>query len=290
MKTEIILIPNLGRTRPKTSFLPSIIAVGLLLILGSGLLYSNKRLIRSLETNYQQKLAEEIQKNLTLENRLTELNKRMLISTPIIISIPGSEVYDLMTEDAKELADFITARNVSFLSRFKNGKTGSGSGVDLGNGLIVTARHVVENTSITLVNFKKSEPWSIVSDDYDIALVKVPELEGSEPIEEYTQPLHIGQAVAVVGNPSLVKNQTLFGPITKIDEAKGVFEIRGGTVFGNSGGGVYSVDKKLIGVVSQLDYKRGINLCVMSKRFIPVAKANVSYMQNQARKLGLVNR
>jgi S1-C subfamily serine protease len=178
--------------------------------------------------------------------------------------------------------------NVFFLVKkqnrpsFLNAETFSGSGVILGKEdgthLIITNRHVVDpafnGTDTTAAPAANATPsitayfsdgtksaahvWWVAPGGADLALVAT----GSQPetvtIPRYVplQPISIGDKVFTVGNPHELAwsyNEGIISAIREITMANGrltIFQTQTPINEGNSGGGLYSQDGTLIGIVT----------------------------------------
>lgn len=165
-------------------------------------------------------------------------------------------------------------------------RRGGGSGFFInGEGLAVTARHVVEKASYSmraeLVGDKKKYPVNIVkkSSKNDLALIRV-EVRRPTPYLEIrkTDTLVRGEPVWVVGNPLLAFKETVTsGNFSRIFPEKDFkkelkmkapykgdwVQFSAPVIGGNSGGPVVDKDGRLIGVVS-LGFKayNAVNLAV----------------------------
>lgn len=136
-----------------------------------------------------------------------------------------------------------------------------GSGVHLGNGYILTAKHVVENSNPLLFTVKAwkaknsdGKDFDLTflrkSDKYDLALLFSEELK-TEPFVYVSESLFVdfGEELFAVG--AIQENKRLIKlycnkPNYKFPE---ILNTSGPIYHGNSGGGVFSKDGKLTGII-----------------------------------------
>ncbi|MBI5250265.1 MAG: trypsin-like peptidase domain-containing protein [Desulfomonile tiedjei] len=194
---------------------------------------------------------------------------------------------------------------------FINSESFSGSGVILGENdgqfLILTNRHVVDPA------FSRNEParedprnfitayfhdgssrtayiWWTAPDGLDLALVATGPNPAAIPVPEYerTTEVEIGDKVFTVGNPHELSWTYTEGAVSGIREAsKGRFHLRiiqtqTPINQGNSGGGLYSADGTLIGIVSWTKDKaqaEGISFAIMYEDFLAVYNKDISNEQ-----------
>jgi S1-C subfamily serine protease len=133
---------------------------------------------------------------------------------------------------------------------------GHGSGVHIGNGLYLTAAHVVLNPSKRLdLRFKDGSirPAEIlwISKDRDVALLKAAS-DGVSFSRVSCSKVHIGDDVTLAGNPMALEDIVGFGKVAgderKMAHWNNVFVVSGPVIPGQSGGAVYNKDHELIGI------------------------------------------
>jgi S1-C subfamily serine protease len=191
---------------------------------------------------------------------------------------------------------------------FINTDTFSGSGIILGEHeaqfLILTNRHVVDPSFSTQEperedprNFitayfhdgssRKAYVWWTAPHGLDLALVATGPDPSAIPIPEYeaTREVEIGAKVFTVGNPHELSWTYTEGAISGVREAiKGPLQLRviqtqAPINQGNSGGGLYSEDGTLIGIVSWTKDKaqaEGISFAIMYEDFLSVYNSGKS--------------
>jgi len=136
---------------------------------------------------------------------------------------------------------------------------GSGSGVHIGNGYIVSAAHVVGTaTQMVLTDSeKRSTPATVlrVNKEYDIALLHVESMHfhytATAPLN--CAPNYVGQKVIAYGNPMGIEFLYTRGEVNGASRKhmiwKEVVPLDGTIVYGQSGGGVIdSVDGSVVGI------------------------------------------
>lgn len=133
------------------------------------------------------------------------------------------------------------------------------TGVAIGNGLVVTNKHVVEKCKNIFIRYDTPERGDlnpigdIVKDDrYDLAICKT---KIPLPTNKLGDSDHIrtGEKVVVIGNPHNERNTVSEGIITGFrygDNGTKYIKTSAYIDFGNSGSGLYNMDGELIGVMS----------------------------------------
>lgn len=135
-------------------------------------------------------------------------------------------------------------------------KDGIGSGVSIGNGYILTARHVVDDLdSVTVKDdghavHKARVLWA--NKDYDVALLHIDDTNGIGAALLDCDANVVGEAVHTLGNPMGVDSITTWGRIAGKARKWGPWQSVAFTdltiVPGNSGGGVYNDDGGVVGI------------------------------------------
>lgn len=134
--------------------------------------------------------------------------------------------------------------------------SGHGSGVHLGNGVLLTAAHVAEaGAQLSVKNDLGAEAKATVlwrSEPYDIALIKAPLKNTARAPLACVEP-HVGQQVHAAGNPGAFENVITWGRVAaKPVYDQGVWkimqplDITGGP--GMSGGPVFDVANQVVGI------------------------------------------
>lgn len=132
--------------------------------------------------------------------------------------------------------------------------TGHGSGVHIGNGNFLTARHVVGDVTDFKIRFKSGRVidahtvW--VSKEYDIALIKA----------EYTGPksdlscrkLRVGENVIAMGNPTMTDFVTSWGKLSgesrQFGPWKSAYVVQIPIAPGSSGGPLFDEQGRVVGI------------------------------------------
>ena len=180
----------------------------------------------------------------------------------------GEDVFSF-SQAAKIVADSVVVIDVtvetgnSFFGRQTT--SGSGSGVIISeDGYILTCHHVVEGANsirVTLYSGDRYEARLVGSDaESDLAVIKIhPEEDLAYAEQGCSADLIVGEQVIAVGNPL----GTLGGTVTNgiISATERTIRMSDGTLMtllqtnaainsGNSGGGLFNLDGKLIGIVN----------------------------------------
>lgn len=143
----------------------------------------------------------------------------------------------------------------------------SGSGFHIGNGLVVTAAHVIPpdlNLSIDISfdnkNFYKAT--AVVSEsNYDAGILSAPQISNIIPVVELgnSDTLEVGDIVAVIGSPEGFHDTATVGRITNTHQTLGesapspawrdIVFIDADILEGSSGGMVIGTDGKVYGII-----------------------------------------
>lgn len=134
------------------------------------------------------------------------------------------------------------------------GEYGNGTGFVVNGGLVVTARHVVEDTDTPTIQFENgTEKLAFVlarANEYDIAVIAVPSADHAVPASLDCRASRLGEPVSTVGHPFGLPYVLTTG-IVASDRP-----FRDGTIIlemvinpGNSGGPVFAADGRVIGLI-----------------------------------------
>ncbi len=175
-------------------------------------------------------------------------------------------VYDLPAlENVEKQVEAVAKKSmpsvVALTHSVGGGKAAQGSGTILTpSGLILTAAHVVSDEPTVIVTFYdgKSTRGKVLGADYDndVALVQITE-PGNYPSVELgdTKSLAVGQLVVAMGNPGgfdyLRKPPVRFGRVFAFDHGRYI-QSDCVLVGGDSGGPLFDLDGKVIGVHSSI--------------------------------------
>lgn len=147
-------------------------------------------------------------------------------------------------------------------------ETGHGSGVIVGPNRVLTAYHVVSDVSPTIVfadGTKREANPNVVwaKEKLDLALIEV-DTTGFAPAPIDCRPQSQGTQVVVYGNPLKLPNIATWGHIASRspwpgedarDHPTDILDV--GILPGNSGGGVFLPDGKLVGIIQMVAVFRG---------------------------------
>lgn len=155
----------------------------------------------------------------------------------------------------------------------------SGTGVIVSaDGLIVTNRHVVENSSILTVEINgrvyRNPDILIEYTDKDIAILKI-DPDEPLPFVKFAKTSTVGEEVYAIGNPIGFKKFVSKGVISKyILKAGQTRTILTDALAlpGSSGGGLFNMKGELVSVVTAIykgptGYNLGITITIMAKEF-----------------------
>lgn len=133
---------------------------------------------------------------------------------------------------------------------------GHGSGVHIGDGYVVTAAHVVENTkSVTVVSSTGAHSGAEVlwiNKTYDIALLRVADVSGFQAAALACRVPQEGETLLAAGNPLSADFINLRGYVAggerEMGSWKRVVPVDMGVIPGMSGGPVYDEDGSVVGI------------------------------------------
>lgn len=129
-------------------------------------------------------------------------------------------------------------------------------------GDILTSAHVVKDASYIVLKNSDGQEFSGqiigISETDDIALVRVEELAGKEPMEMASEPVEAGTEVVAIGSPEDVSNTVTEGEITAVGESfsdgyeyTDLYEMTAVLKKGSSGGPLIDLEtEKVLGINS----------------------------------------
>lgn len=160
-------------------------------------------------------------------------------------------------------------------------KQGHGSGVHIGNGLVLSAAHVPEGVKVVILKTKdgRTRPAEVLwsSKEYDIAMLRTKD----KTIDAATldcRVAQVGEAITSYGNPLRVEFAAAYGRIAGEPRAFGhwrsVFVTDITTVMGQSGGPVFDAEGRLIGItVGVLAAPLGFSSSLVGYGFVVPSRA-----------------
>jgi len=166
-----------------------------------------------------------------------------------------------------------------------SGRTiGSGSGVVIENGVVLTNCHVAQRGATLAVKFgEKSMPATIQLADeaFDLCRLDVPELSAPAVVIGSVTSLRTGQRVFAIGAPvglELTISEGIVSALREMDDGT-VIQTTAPISPGSSGGGLFDVSGRLVGIVTfQHRYGQNLNFALpadwigqMRARGAPVA-------------------
>jgi len=205
-------------------------------------------------------------------------NKVFLITLIVLCIILGFKLHDLRLPvlAVHRIPSTVFVKNIT-----EEGWTVSGSGVVYNEtGLILTAKHVVENGSLITVEFQNGDvcvakAW-FIDEKNDLAIIKIKPKSKLRPVKFNTN-ICVGQSVFIIGSPfgydffnsmnvgyisGLYRDGSFFGESWMIQ-----LDIAGNP--GNSGCPVYNMNGQCIGIlVGGINGADGINLIVPSEAIL----------------------
>ncbi len=157
------------------------------------------------------------------------------------------------------------------------------------DGWIVTARHIVENRDVMLVTMADGTKFMstliLESMFNDIAFLKI-DVEGVPYVEINKMYPRLGETVYAIGHPLGIHNTVSLGIVSNVDIDQPIFGtelimIDAEITRGNSGGGLFDMDGRLIGVVVAVtSFVTGIEANLV----VPISKGRElldEYLQTQ---------
>lgn len=170
----------------------------------------------------------------------------MLLSlNTIVFAVPSAELINKVTKQV-----------VKVQVKLNNGNNGMGSGVVIAKDRIVTNCHVVANaSSINIIAGDGTYQASSITPDWyhDICLVKVEGLNAPVASMGKSKDLQYQQAVFAIGYPNHKSRPvTSYGQVKSLLPMDDSVVVRASSAFerGQSGGGLFDDDGKLVGVIT----------------------------------------
>lgn len=182
----------------------------------------------------------------------------------------------------QETIDLALKRNVYITAKDKRDIGYCGSGGRIGNGLILTARHVVFEKLETKIPKTEIEvdhvAATILAEDLatDIAVLRIPD-DGFTPvvIAYDAELIKLNTPVVFIGNPRGRKNTLQTGIVSRLESPENgsnMFEVLTFDAdHGTSGSVIYTLDGRLIGVSQMGDADDTIRLGIV-RNLLPVEK------------------
>lgn len=164
-------------------------------------------------------------------------------------------------EEEIELASMIANAKTHVYTLYTDLEQGSGFLIN-NQGDILTNAHVVLDASYVTVKNSDGQEFNGniigISETQDLALVRVTELAGKEPLKIEMEPVDIGTPVVAIGSPGDQSNTATTGEITATDldfmdqfEYTGLYEMSAEISQGSSGGPLIAADTgKILGINS----------------------------------------
>ena len=172
-----------------------------------------------------------------------------------------SETGEESSEEETQLSSMIANAKTHVYTLYTDLEQGSGFLINT-KGDILTNAHVVLDASYITVKNSDGQEFNGkvigISDTQDLAIVRVDELAGKEPLEMEMEPVDMGTPVVAIGSPNDQSNTATTGEITGTDldfldqfEYTGLYEMNAEIAQGSSGGPLIAADTgKIIGINS----------------------------------------
>ncbi|WP_298824623.1 trypsin-like peptidase domain-containing protein [uncultured Planococcus sp.] len=172
-------------------------------------------------------------------------------------------------EDEQSQASMIANAKTHVYTLYTDLEQGSGFLINTEGDILTNAHVVLDASYITVKNSDGQEfNGNIIgmSETQDLAIVRVDELAGKEPLEIEMEPVDIGTPVVAIGSPNDESNTATTGEITATDldfldqyEYTGLYEMTAEIAQGSSGGPLIAADTgKILGINSIiLEEKQG---------------------------------
>lgn len=172
-----------------------------------------------------------------------------------------AETSEESPEVETELSSMIANAKTHVYTLYTDLEQGSGFLINT-QGDILTNAHVVLDASFITVKNSDGQEFNGriigISDTQDLALVRVEELAGKEPLEIDMEPAAMGTPVVAIGSPNDQSNTATIGEITGTDldfqdqfEYTGLYEMNAEIAQGSSGGPLIAAETgKILGINS----------------------------------------
>ncbi|MGH2316985.1 trypsin-like peptidase domain-containing protein [Planococcus sp. SE5232] len=179
----------------------------------------------------------------------------------------GDKTGDVADEQSQ--ASMIANAKTHVYTLYTDLEQGSGFLINTEGDILTNAHVVLDASYITVKNSDGQEFNGHIigmSETQDLAIVRVDELAGKEPLEIEMEPVDIGTPVVAIGSPNDESNTATTGEITATDldfldqyEYTGLYEMTAEIARGSSGGPLIAADTgKILGINSIiLEEKQG---------------------------------
>lgn len=171
-----------------------------------------------------------------------------------------------------------------------------GSGVVLSSdGLILTNAHVVRQANkvfVTLANHKQAEARPVsINSGMDLALIRVDFPEALKPVK-FADDVILGETVVAIGNPFGFQNSVSVGVVSGTHREfpdmpvhspfSDLLQVDAHVNFGNSGGGLFNLDGKFVGItLAMVQNASGIGFVIP---FTRIQEAMAEYREKRPAK------
>ncbi|HEX2926119.1 MAG TPA: stalk domain-containing protein [Ruminiclostridium sp.] len=206
-------------------------------------------------------LSESIGKNVFYNNKLVLISSQGTtfdnqLDQPLINAVISKYADVKLT--VEQIADF--DKSTVMLTCLDSSKTpyAQGSGFYIGNGVIVTNYHVIENAQGIIAETEDNKQYNIqgvVASDQslDLAMLKISVNPDMKPLTlGFNKTIVKGQQIVTIGSPEGLKNTVSDGIISgfRTDSGVNLIQISAPITYGSSGGPLFNMYGQVIGVNS----------------------------------------
>ena len=213
----------------------------------------------------------------------------------LILSAGASEVRRTPVVVAVErAAPWVVSIQTESLSAnpFRRGQTlaGAGSGVLIGDGLVLTNPHVVEGADSFAIHAEDGRAWDGhllgLDSDLDLAVLHIPDADQDSIPLGTSADVMLGETVLAIGNPFDLGQTVTTGVVSQVDRemeirqgvSQGYIQTDAAINPGNSGGALVNLDGELIGINTAIFRDaEGIGFAIPVDRALKVARDLASY-------------
>lgn len=206
---------------------------------------------------------------------LNTVNNPFVLGGPVAISDSVVNSITERTELTPQQIYNINNEKVVYVET--NRGQGQGSGVIVGDGLVLTNEHVTNGMTeghVLLSNGSYFEIAGVVEEDgnKDLALIKLREIPNVSPVVfGNSSNSVVGDNVAAIGSPKGYQNTLSTGIISSFRTQNGVREIQNNAsiTYGSSGGGLFDKYGELIGITTSGHHEGNLYFAVDVVEFNP---------------------
>ena len=205
-------------------------------------------------------------------------------NTKVKYETPSKSKLALLKKESKPVKKVYSTKEIVDLNDQKivliETDSSQGSGIVIGNGLILTNQHVIEGATGATITFNDGQQFEVIgiveSDvNKDIALLKTKKFKtAGVTIRPTSNGLSKGEKVIAIGSPVGLQNTVSEGIISSFRTSEGVSYIQTNADIdhGSSGGSLFDTSGELIGMTTSVidSGSANLNFAIASEELVPM--------------------